>query len=80
MNESMDEDAASDRFDRFGALYIVCSRSHGGQWSRGYRLFSRLTLRGYSPGLSVRNGESESESMSEYIERFQAAADRCPEF
>ena len=74
------DDALSDRFDRYGALYIVCADSHGGQWSRGYRLLSRLIQRGYSPGLSVQHGEPESEAMTDYIDRYRAAAACCAAF
>lgn len=45
-----------DRFDLYGALYLLCSRWHSGQWSRGYRILSRLSLAGYRPGLTIRNG------------------------
>jgi hypothetical protein len=40
------------RFDLYGALHMLCSRWHSGQWSRGYRILSRLYLAGYRPGLS----------------------------
>ena len=52
-----------NRFELFGALYILCSRWHSGQWSRGYRILSRLSIAGYSPGLSVSNHRFESEEM-----------------
>ena len=45
-----------DRFDLYGALYLFCTRWHSGQWSRGYRILSRLDTAGYRPGLTVRNG------------------------
>jgi hypothetical protein len=45
-----------DRFDLYGALYMLCVRWHSGQWSRGYRLLGRLYNAGYRPGLTVRNG------------------------
>ena len=45
-----------DRFDLYGALYLFCTRWHSGQWSRGYRILSRLEIAGYRPGLTVRNG------------------------
>lgn len=47
----------NDRFDLYGALYLLCSRHHSGQWSRGYRILSRLSLAGYRPGLSVSSGK-----------------------
>ena len=49
------------RFDLFGALYILCCRYHTGQASRGYRILSRLSRAGYSPGLTVQRHEFESE-------------------
>ena len=36
------------RYDLFGALWLFCNRYHSGQWSRGYRILSRLSLVGYS--------------------------------
>ena len=49
----------ADRFDLYGALYLLCSRWHSGQWSRGYRILSRLSLAGYRPGLSIQAGRFE---------------------
>lgn len=50
-----------DRFDLYGAPWMLCNRYHSGQWSRGYRILSRLIQAGYRPGLSVQNGRFESE-------------------
>jgi len=50
----------NDRFDLYGALYMFCSRYHSGQWSRGYRILSRLISAGYHPGLSVTSNRFES--------------------
>ena len=30
------------------ALYVFCSNYHSGQWSRGYRILSRISSRGIS--------------------------------
>lgn len=57
----MSESWFEQRFDLYGALYVLCSRYHGGQGSRGYRILSRLARAGYSPGLSVQHGEFESD-------------------
>lgn len=35
-------------FELIAALYLVCSDYHSGQWSRGYRILSRIT-RQYKP-------------------------------
>jgi len=51
----------NDRFDLYGALWRFCSEYHSGQWSRGYRILSRLALAQYSPGLSLQQGLFESE-------------------
>ena len=54
------------RFDLYGALYLLCSRWHGGQWSRGYGLLSKLQNAGYSPGITIREGrgfETEEQRM-----------------
>jgi len=48
--------SAPDRFDLYGALWLLCTRWHSGQWSRGYRILSRLTALGYRPVLTVREG------------------------
>ncbi len=50
-----------DRFDLYGALWAFCSRWHGGQSSRGYRILSRLSRAGYSPGLGLQQGRFESD-------------------
>lgn len=44
------------KFDLYGALYLLCTRWHSGQWSRGYRILSRLDRLGYRPGLTIREG------------------------
>ena len=49
-----------DRFDLYGALWAFCSRWHSGQWSRGYRILSRLVIAGYSPGIGLQRGRFES--------------------
>ena len=53
------------RFDLYGALWLFCSRYHSGQWSRGYRILSRLALVGYSPGLSLQRNRFESSEQRE---------------
>ena len=57
----MNEEQLSDRFDLYGALWAFCARWHGGQSSRGYRILSRLSRAGYSPGLGLQQGRFESE-------------------
>lgn len=59
----LDEDTLGSRFDLYGALYILCTRYHTGQASRGYRILSRLSQAGYSPGLSVQQHTFESKEM-----------------
>ena len=49
-----------NRFDLYGALWLLCSRYHSGRESRGYRILSRLALAGYSPSLSLRSNRFES--------------------
>ena len=49
-----------DRFTLYGALYLLCTRWHSGQWSRGYRILSRLASAGYRPGLSLQSNRFES--------------------
>lgn len=51
-----------DRFDLYGALWAFCCRYHSGQWSRGYRILSRLITAGYQPGLSLQRGHFESDN------------------
>lgn len=57
-----DDDTLSNRFDLYGALWAFCSRHHSGMGSRGYRILSRLSAAGYSPGLSLQSGRFESEA------------------
>lgn len=52
---------SENRFDLYGALWLICSRWHSGQWSRGYRILSRLSQAGYRPGLTIQGGSFESE-------------------
>ena len=33
-------------FDKLAAVYVWCSDNHGGQWSRGYRIMSRISKLG----------------------------------
>ena len=49
-----------DRFDLYGALWLLCSEYHGGQSSRGYRILSRLDSAGYKPGEGLQRGRFES--------------------
>ena len=51
----------NDRLDLYGALWAFCSRWHSGQWSRGYRILSRLSIAGYRPGMGLQSGRFESE-------------------
>jgi len=51
---NLTHDQLCRRFDLYGALYMLCVRWHGGQASRGYRLLSRLSARGFKPGLGLR--------------------------
>ena len=44
-----DEETLVNRFDLYGALYVLCSLYHSGQSSRGYRILSRLDRGGYRP-------------------------------
>lgn len=48
------------RFDLYGALWVVCSRCHSGQWSRGYQILCRLDRAGYKPGIGLQQGRFES--------------------
>ena len=50
----------TDKFNLHGALYLFCSRYHSGQSSRGYRILSRLSIVGYSPGLSLQSNKFET--------------------
>ena len=64
--DTLTDEQQSHRFDLYGAVYLLCARHHSGQWSRGYRLLSRLAQAGYKPGLTIREGHSfESENQRE---------------
>lgn len=56
-----EDDWYVERFDLYGALWMFCARWHSGQWSRGYRILSRLARADYKPGLSIQQGRFESE-------------------
>ena len=56
----------TDRFDLYGALWLLCSRWHSGQGSRGYRILSRLSTHGYQPGTSVQCGRFESAEQRQF--------------
>lgn len=49
-----------DRFDLYGALWLLCSRFHSGQGSRGYRVLSRLVIAGYNPGMCLQANRFET--------------------
>jgi hypothetical protein len=36
---------SADRLELVATLYVLCMDYHGGQWSRGYRLLSRIARR-----------------------------------
>jgi hypothetical protein len=57
-----DDDTLAARFDLYGALWAFCARWHGGQASRGYRILSRLSRAGYSPGIGLQAGRFESDA------------------
>ena len=57
------------RFDLYGALWAFCSRYHSGQGSKGYRILSRLTIAGYTPGLGLQRGQFESRDQREMYRR-----------
>jgi len=40
-----------DRFLICAAYYLVASRYHSGQWSKGYRKLSQCVRVGFKPGL-----------------------------
>jgi len=41
-----------DRFAICGAYWIIASRYHSGQWSKGYAKLSQLSRMGFWPGPS----------------------------
>jgi hypothetical protein len=71
-----DDDTAYSRFELYGALWAFCSRWHGGQGSRGYRILSRLSRAGYSPGMGLQAGRFESEEQASIYRALLAHKDR----
>ena len=67
---TLTNEQAFDRFDRYGALYMLCTRWHNGRWSRGYRILSRLIGRGYHPGNGLQAGRFETDQQREYYRRY----------
>ncbi len=59
-----DDDTLYNRLELYGALWAFCNRWHGGQSSRGYRILSRLSKAGYSPGMGLQDGCFESEQQA----------------
>ena len=39
-----------DRFLTVAAYYLIASRYHSGQWSKGYRKLSQCVIMGFKPG------------------------------
>jgi hypothetical protein len=65
----VDEQTLANRFDLYGALWAFCNRWHGGMSSRGYRILSRLSRAGYSPGIGLQQGRFESDEQREMYRR-----------
>lgn len=61
MRRHLTGDQLCARVDLYGALWLICSRFHGGQGSRGYRILSRLTRARYQPSLTLQRNQFESE-------------------
>jgi hypothetical protein len=53
-----------DRFLICAACWIVASRRHSGQWSKGYAKLSQLARMGYNPGPASWEHERGSEERS----------------
>ena len=63
---------AMDRFLVCAAYWIVASRRHGGQFSKGYAKLSQLTRIGYDPGLASwehRRGSDERSAAARLLAR-----------
>jgi hypothetical protein len=61
-----------DKFDICEAYYMFATLYHGGQWSKEYRIFSRLHNIGFNPGplLTVeRLSENSREIFDKLVER-----------
>jgi hypothetical protein len=56
-----DAETLENRFELYGALWAFCARWHSGMGSRGYRILSRLSRAGYSPGMGLQSGRFESD-------------------
>ena len=50
-----------DRFLTCAAYWIIASRYHTGQWSKGYAKLSQLSRMGYNPGLASWESQRGSE-------------------
>ena len=61
----------SKRFDRLVGIYYTARLFHSGQWSRGYRLLSRidLTLKGQADRLKPNDEWSEARNWAAYYIR-----------
>jgi hypothetical protein len=64
------------KFDLYGALWLLCSRWHSGQWSRGYRILSRLIGKQYRPGHGLQEGRFETDRQRELYRRLYRLKDK----
>lgn len=60
-----------DRFDLYDALWAFCNRHHSGQYSRGYRILSRLVMAGYQPGHGLQQGRFERDEQRSIYRRLR---------
>jgi hypothetical protein len=58
------------KLDCYSALWQICYRYHSGQWSRGYRILSRLYKMGFKPSLSTQNGMFDTENQRMFYRFF----------
>lgn len=59
-----------NRFDQYGALWLLCTHWHTGQWSRGYRILSKLVRIGYRPGRGLQEGTFETDQQRDYYHKY----------
>ena len=58
------------RYTLIMALYILCSEYHSGQWSRGYRLMSRIATRYRPEGVPTMARLAYSDEWADVYEKY----------
>jgi len=67
---TMTEEQLNDKFDRYGALWLLCTLWNNGPGWRSDRILSRLSRKGYSPSDELQAGHFETDKQRYYFRRW----------